>query len=223
MGLYLNIDILSQYDMIIFDCDGVLIDINLFKCEAFGEAVSHYPYYIVNNFVNHCKESFGVSRYVKFKEFLSRFANVPYRDEEYYILLNNYSKLCSKGYEVANLTPGCESLLMVLNNHSKELYIVSGSDEEELNQVFTKRDLSRYFNGIFGSPKTKLECTSIILDDTSSKKAVFIGDALSDMKTAKEKNIDFIYMSNFTVQSEEQDRLCREGAIITINTLEDLM
>lgn len=213
---------LSQYDIIIFDCDGVLIDVNLLKCEAFGKAVEGYSPDIVDNFVNHCRRTFGISRYVKFKEFLCEFAKEPFQKDKYNTLINNYSNICKEIYEYANITPGSENLLLELYKLNKKLFVASGSDEKELNDVFVNRNLSKYFSGIYGSPKTKLECTSIILRNYPSKKAVFIGDSLSDMKTAKQHNIDFIYMSEYTVQSEEQDLLCRNGAKLVINTLEDL-
>jgi phosphoglycolate phosphatase-like HAD superfamily hydrolase len=53
-------------------------------------------------------------------------------------------------------------------------------------------------------------------------KAVFIGDALSDMKTASELRLDCIYMASYSVQSKEKDLLCKEGANLVISTLEDL-
>lgn len=45
---------------------------------------------------------------------------------------------------------------------------------------------------------------------------------MSDKKTAKEHEIDFIYMSKYTVQSKEQELLCVNGAKLVISTLEDL-
>jgi phosphoglycolate phosphatase-like HAD superfamily hydrolase len=214
---------ISPYDIIIFDCDGVLIDINHLKSEAFGKAVEGYPPETVEDFVNYCKKTFGISRYVKFKEFFSDFAKEPYQEEKYNTLLINYATICKEIYTKANITPGCEKLLLELSNKNKEVYVASGSDEKELNEVFKNRNLSKYFRGIFGSPKTKLECVSIIIKNHPNKKAVLIGDALSDMKTAKELNIDFIYMSKYTVQSEDQDQRCRKGAEKVINTLEDLI
>lgn len=219
----MSLDLLSQYDFIIFDCDGVLMDTNLLKCKAFGQAVEGYPSHIVENFVNHCKNTFGISRYVKFKEFFSEFAKEPFQEEKYTIFLNKYANLCKEGYGFANLTPGCEHLLLELSNLNKNVYVASGSDEKELNEVFIDRNLREYFKGIYGSPKTKSECTSIILKSNANKKAVFIGDALSDMKCAKEHNIDFIYMSKFSIQSKEKDQLCREGAIKVIDILEELI
>jgi HAD superfamily hydrolase (TIGR01549 family) len=214
---------LCQYDIIIFDCDGVLIDVNLLKCQAFGKAVKGYSSDIVEDFINHCKKSFGISRYIKFKEFLNDFAKEPFQENKYYELLNNYATICKKIYGYADITPGTIELLLELTSQNKNLYVASGSDEKELNEVFIERKISKYFNGIYGSPKTKQECTSIILNNHPDKKAVFIGDALSDMKTASVHNIDFIYMSKFSVQSEEQDLVCRNGAKMVINTLKDLI
>lgn len=213
---------LSQYDVIIFDCDGVIIDVNQLKCEAFGKAVEGYSPEIVKEFIDHCKNTFGVSRYVKFKEFFSDFAKEPFQEDKYNMFLNNYSNICKEVYGYAEITPGTESLLFELLNQNKKIYVASGSDEKELNEVFMNRNLSKYFNGIYGSPKTKLECTSIILNNQPNERAVFIGDALSDMRTAKEHGIDFIYMSKYTVQSVEQDQICRNGAEMVVSSLEEL-
>jgi phosphoglycolate phosphatase-like HAD superfamily hydrolase len=215
--------LLDKYDVIIFDCDGVLLDVNLLKCEAFGKAVEDYPSAIIEDFVNYCKKTFGISRYVKFKAFLSDFAKEDFDENKYNNLLRNYAAICKEIYCIADITPSCEKLLFKLINDNKNLYVASGSDEEELNEAFNKRNLNNYFKKIYGSPKTKLECTSVILKYNINKRIVFIGDAISDMKTAKEYNIDFIYMSKYTVQSEKQDKLCREGAIKVIDTLEDLI
>jgi len=215
--------ILDSYDVVIFDCDGVLIDVNLLKCEAFGKAVEDYPTDIVNDFVKHCRNTFGVSRYVKFKEFFNDFAKEPFQKNKYNSFLSNYASICKEMYQYADITPGCENLLSQLFNANKMLYVASGSDEKELNEAFIGRNLNKYFNGIYGSPKAKTECTSMILDRNPNKKAVFIGDALADLKTAKEHNLDFIYMSKFTVQSDEKDQICRNEAKKVISILEELL
>lgn len=218
----MSVNLLNQYDVVIFDCDGVLIDINRLKCEAFGLAVNEYPAEIVDSFVIHCKETFGISRYVKFKEFFSDFANEAFQEQKYNRFLRTYSKICSQGYKDAELTPRCEQLLNHLYHLEKTLYVISGSDEAELNEVFTDRNLNKYFNGIFGSPKSKIEYTSHILEKHPYAKAVFIGDSFADMLAAQRNNIDFIYMYKFTMHSQAKDRQCRKGAKLTIRTLEDL-
>ncbi|MBD8071098.1 HAD family hydrolase [Bacillus sp. PS06] len=218
----MDLGILNNYDIIIFDCDGVIFDINNLKCEAFGKAIEGYQSNIVEGFVEHCKNTFGVSRYIKFKEFFKDFANEQFQEDKYNKFLKNYANLCKENYKIANITPYTENLLLELSRN-KKLYIASGSDEEELKEVFVNRNLSKHFSGIFGSPKTKLECASKILDNSSKRKAVFIGDAITDMKTARELDLDFIYMSRYTVQSEEQDLICQKEAKKVIGTFEDFM
>ncbi|UHA57901.1 HAD family hydrolase [Metabacillus litoralis] len=113
---------LDEYDIIIFDCDGVIIDINLLKCEAFGKAVQGYPVEIINEFVHYCKKTFGVSRYIKFKEFLSDFAREPFQEEKYRVLLKNYSNICKEIYDHAAITPDAKELLAELNRKIKIIY-----------------------------------------------------------------------------------------------------
>ncbi|MFT4414707.1 HAD family hydrolase [Fredinandcohnia humi] len=220
---YMSKYLVNNYDMIIFDCDGVLMNTNLLKCEAFGKAVEGYSEEIVNAFVENCKNTFGVSRYVKFKNFFSEFADESYDERKYNMYLNSYANICKEIYNFADITPGVIELLKELSDFNKYLFVASGSDEQELNEAFKSRGLSGFFKGIYGSPKSKLECVSLILNNHPHLKAVFIGDAISDLNTAKHYDMDFIYMSKYTVQSLEKDEICRGECTITINELSDLL
>jgi HAD superfamily hydrolase (TIGR01549 family) len=215
-------NLLDQYEIIIFDCDGVLIDINELKCEAFGKAVESYSSEIVDKFVHHCRNNFGISRYVKFKEFFSDFSNEPFNEEKYNDLVKRYASICKNFYKSAEITPGTEKLLSELSLNNKYIYVSSGSDENELKEVLSVRNLRKYFSGIYGSPKSKSECTSIILHKHPDKRAVFIGDSLADLRAAREHKIDFIYMSKFTAQTGDAEILCRDNAALNICTLEEL-
>ncbi|MED3793799.1 HAD family hydrolase [Niallia alba] len=214
---------LYDYDVVIFDCDGVLIDINEIKVTAFGEAISDdYQNDIVNAFVDHCKDSFGISRYVKFREFFNNFAKVPFNEEKYNQYLNIYSKLCFDAYKSAHITPGALSLLKELKQKGKRVYVASGSDEKELNVIFNLRNINMFFDGIYGSPRTKSQLVDEILKNDNNSKTIFIGDSYSDMKVAKEYNLDFIYMDKYTLQSLDKDKKCREYAKGVVETLANL-
>lgn len=215
--------ILEKYDVIIFDCDGVIIDSNSLKCEAFGKTVSDYPKNVVGNFVEHCRETFGISRYVKFKEFFHLFANEPFNEEKYQYFIERYGELCKQLYFEAELTSGVEYLLKFIKQIDKKTYIASGSDEKELVEVFKRRDLAKYFNAIYGSPKKKNECVLEILSNNPRKKVLFIGDAISDLYTAQEYSLDFIYMCKYSIQSKKFDELCRSESIMVINSFEDFI
>lgn len=216
-------DLLNKYDIFIFDCDGVIFDVNLLKVSAFGQVVSEYPEQIVNEFVEYCKNSFGISRYIKFRDFFHKFSKEEFVNAKYDQFLIRYGDICKKIYSEKSLTPGSKELLIDLSRLDKKLFVVSGSDQNELNDVFLNNNLNVFFNYIYGSPKTKVECTEEIIRQYPNKKIAFIGDAVADMKTAKTFNLDFIYMTGFTVQSKELDEQCKKEAKIIINTLEDLI
>lgn len=213
---------LSDYDVIIFDCDGVLIDINELKCHAFSKAVENYPKHVREAFVQFCRNSFGISRYEKFKKFFSDYAKISFDQQEYERLIDKYADICKKDYLECDLTEGCLDLLKRLDATKINLFVASGSDENELNEVFEKRNLYKYFKKIYGSPQTKVDAISEILEGYRPRRALFIGDAQSDMMAAKYYNMDFIYMEQYTIQSEQQDSLCKRNAIQTIRNLKEL-
>lgn len=218
----MNKNMLANYNIIIFDCDGVILDVNNLKSDAFGKVVSHYPALVVESFVEHCRNTFGVSRYVKFEEFFTLFAKEPYNEKLYRKFLSDYAQLCQDIYTNANMTLGALELLTQLNFSNKKLYVASGSDEKELNNAFAEKGLIKYFTKVYGSPKTKLECVENILKEYNKSEVVFIGDAISDMKAANSVGIDFIYMTEYSVQSSAQDIICKHGAKLVVNSLEEL-
>lgn len=213
---------LNKYDVIIFDCDGVLMDVNDKKAEAFGKAVSGYPQPVIDSFVDYCKNSFGESRYVKFNKFFKEFLKKEFDEEEYNNFLLCYATECRKIYMHAPLTPGCWDILKVLKARGKHLYVASGSDEHELNEVLDKKGIKKYFNHIFGSPRTKKEAVDIILQKHAAKRIVLIGDALSDMKTSKSCDTNFIYMKKYSIHSRENHTLCQKEATYEIQDLREL-
>ena len=60
---------LTKYNTIIFDCDGVILNSNFKKIEAYRNAALEYGASSVQaeELVNHHIELTGISRYIKFK------------------------------------------------------------------------------------------------------------------------------------------------------------
>jgi len=74
------------------------------------------------------------------------------------------------------------------------LYIVSATPEGEMHEIARRRDLTKYFVRIYGSPKTKAECIREILAETGASpgEALFVGDAPNDWQAAHETNVRFV-------------------------------
>ena len=208
---------------IIFDCDGVLFDSNRLKTQAFREILADYPEADVEEFITYHKTHGGISRYVKLRYFLTEILQTSVDEAQLAVLLREFGHACRRLYQKALLTPGCITLLTKLYGQIP-LYIASGSDEAELRQVFEERELAHFFNGIYGSPKTKSDCIAEISSNLgSATKILLVGDAQSDWKAARQANLSFIFMAGF---SDAADFMCKKAQtenFPVISTLEELL
>ena len=66
----MNIDV-NRYKTLIFDCDGVILDSNRLKTQAFFEASKRYGKRAATKLVEYHLENGGVSRFKKFEYFFS--------------------------------------------------------------------------------------------------------------------------------------------------------
>ncbi|WP_436373772.1 HAD family hydrolase [Cytobacillus sp. BC1816] len=216
--------ILTGYDIVIFDCDGVLVDSNKKKSDAFIDVISDYPVELVTKFIEYHKNNGGISRYKKFEYFITNILNENFNEELYNSFLQQYSHLSRELYKEVELTPGTLALLKKLAKERKDTFIASGSDEKELNEAFESKGIKKYFNKIYGSPTSKEVIIKNIKNKYSSgKNFVLIGDSYKDFEAAFLNKIDFIYMGQFSEQSIELKEKSQQNAIFVVNNLEELL
>ncbi|WP_102385316.1 HAD family hydrolase [Vibrio cyclitrophicus] len=185
--------LLSSYQVYIFDCDGVILDSNELKINAmknslkanFSESES------IEQCVEYFRNNFGKSRFHHVSYFLEEILKVNREEREVFekSILKNFSDQCRTLYLSAEITPG---FLEYLKQCNGKKYIASGSEQNELRDVFAKRGLDKYFDGIFGSPAAKVENVRHILELEQTNNAVMYGDALSDLYAAKDNNCHFV-------------------------------
>ena len=208
---------------VIFDCDGVLLNSNALKTQAFREILATYPQESVDNFIAYHQRQGGVSRYVKLRAFFTDFLQIPVDEAKLKQLLYAFGNSCQRLYQKADLTPSCLTILETLHRQVP-LYVASGSDETELKQVFAQRGLDKFFQGIYGSPKTKQACVSeILLTLRSQEGIIFVGDAESDWRTAKAAGINFVFMAKFSDAANFMLEKAKTEKFPVINSLEDLL
>ena len=58
---------IDDYDVFIFDCDGVILDSNILKSEAFEHALTLEDKSDVERLIQYHKDNGGISRYEKFR------------------------------------------------------------------------------------------------------------------------------------------------------------
>ncbi|WP_027875193.1 HAD family hydrolase [Spongiibacter marinus] len=190
---------ISQYKTLVFDCDGVVLDSNKVKTAAFYEASKHYGLECANKLIEYHVANGGVSRYAKFRYFLTEIVGKSeVCDAELRELLGKFSSAVKSGL----LTCGVAEKLAELRDKTPDStwLIVSGGDQAELREVFKKRNIARYFNGgIYGSPDTKEQILAReIRANNIRQPALFLGDSKYDAKVAVEASIDFVFMTQWT-------------------------
>lgn len=195
---------LSDYRSLVFDCDGVLLDSNRVKTDAFYQAALPFGESAANALVTYHVANGGVSRYRKFEYFLSGI--VRHEDmEPLNELLSRYAERVREGLLACRVADGLGELRSALPKSN--WMIVSGGDQGELREVFEARGLSHYFSGgIFGSPTDKqeillreLNCGNLVLP------AVFLGDSRYDYESAMKFGLDFVFISQWTEFSGWQE------------------
>jgi phosphoglycolate phosphatase-like HAD superfamily hydrolase len=213
---------IANYDVYIFDCDGVILDSNQLKIDAMQcalESITTDPKK-VDICVDYFRNNFGRSRFHHVDIFIEQFLQLD-KNVEVNIkqkLLNAYSTQCKALYLLADLTPG---FLDFIDTLTGKKYIASGSEQNELRDVFRKRDLDKYFDDIYGSPTKKSDLVSDILVLTETNNAIMFGDAISDLEAAQLNNIDFIaYIPFSNVAKSLADRSVSLGCRVTSDWIE---
>lgn len=214
----------SDYDVVIFDCDGVILNSNTLKIEAMRNAL--FSVKLAEVEVEKCTaffaENFGKSRFYHIDYFANHLLNIKEESVEQFKtqLLANYSQQCKSLYLVADVTP---FIIALMNKSAATHYVASGSEQEELRSVFKQRQLDSHFNAIYGSPDKKTDLVTRILNKHPKAKAVMIGDAVSDLEAAKDNNIDFIFYRPLSNVKEKMNTLCRQFNYPSIDSFKEVL
>lgn len=220
---------LQQYSTIIFDCDGVVLDSNQIKTEAFRSAAEPYGSIAADALVAHHVANGGVSRYKKFSTFIEAILPeyapnaVAGKDgPNIEQLLSNYAKSVRAGLMSCAIADGLEALRAA--TPQARWLIISGGDEEEIRQIFAKRGIAQLFDGgIFGSPDTKDQILAREIESgTIRKPGLFLGDSHYDYTAASAANLDFVFIHGWT-ELPNWNRFVVNTRIRTVSKLIDLL
>lgn len=210
--------LLSEYELYIFDCDGVILDSNQLKIEAMKNSLEGYfsDNDLITKCVDYFRNNFGKSRFHHVGHFLDSILIIEdeKRSEIERCILSDFSKQCSIKYLEAQLTP---DFMSFLDKCKGKRYVASGSEQSELREVFVQRGLNTHFDGVFGSPTPKAELIRNILKKENNTNAVMFGDAESDMLSAQQNNIDFVFYTPYSNVKDKMIEQCHFHQHLVIN------
>ena len=184
---------IENFQAILFDFDGVLCECMHVKTEAFVQLFEEFDEEIVKKVVNHHIKHGGISRYKKIEHYYSEFLNEKISEEKLNKIAQKFSDLVVKKVIESEYVKGAKEFL---EKYFKkiDMYVISGTPEDELKKIVKSRKMEKYFKGVYGSPITKPEHINKIIDENNyqNSKVLYIGDSYSDYKAAKTADIPFL-------------------------------
>ena len=212
---------LSLYDYAVFDCDGVILDSNRLKTEAFARALEGDSEKYIDKMIAYHKANGGVSRYKKFRYYFQEIN--PHEDVEKNAkkAISRFAEIVYEGLMKCDYITGAVDFIKQVKEKGLQLFVVSGSDQEELREVFSKRGIASLFIAIYGSPFTKIEnMNKVIAKVDAQKRGIFFGDSRSDLEAAEKFGLDFVFVKGVS-EWREGDRLTRIKGFLSIKDFQE--
>lgn len=190
----------------VFDCDGVVLDSNIVKTEAYARVAKTLGATDAQAqaLVDYHVKLGGISRYHKFEWYLKEVLHQPVTDAALQALLDGFSKELEIGLMACEVAQGLTDLRKLTSKTN--WLILSGGDQEEIRALFAKRTvetdekLERLFDGgLFGSPDNKdTVLAREIANGNITLPALFLGDSKYDHEAAVRAGLDFVFLSDWT-------------------------
>lgn len=188
---------LGPYQAWLLDCDGVILDSNAIKTEAFYELARPYGEDVAQAFVDHHRRHGGVSRFVKVK-YLHEELLGDADEERIREGVEAYGRIVRERLATCREAPGLRDFL---GNIPAGTYraVISGGLQDEVRSVLQTRGLASYFDDVFGSPRKKAAIFESLADaGRLAQRAVYLGDSRYDFEVARDFGVDFVFVYGMT-------------------------
>jgi phosphoglycolate phosphatase-like HAD superfamily hydrolase len=216
-----SIDIHKPFTTVVFDCDGVILDSNRIKTDAFRSVALRFGADVAEALVQFHVQHGGVSRYRKFEHLLVNILGQAGDERDVVTLARAYGECVYRELLQCDIAPGLHELRKATAD--KAWMVVSGGDEIELRSVFKARGLDVLFErGVHGSPATK----DVILQrelssDNLKRPALFVGDSRYDHEAAQRAGLQFVFVHGWS-EFQGWQAYCAARQIPIIEKLADL-
>ncbi len=179
--------------VIFFDFDGVLVESNNIKTEAYARLFQPEGPEVMNQVVNYHLQNGGVSRFDKIRYVYREILKRPLTDAKFQQLCDNFADIVIDAVVEA---PYVDGALEFLREHSEKYrcFVTSATPQEEVEKIIAQRGMARFFKNIYGAPTAKKDAVRVTLEKEKVKpaQALYVGDALSDYRAASENGVFFV-------------------------------
>ena len=188
---------LSKIKILIYDFDGVICQSVNIKTEAFRELYKHQSKDKIEEFIVFHYEHGGVSRFKKIEHMETKILKKKKSMKDINELAMKFSESVKDKVINSDYVDGADHFIKK-NSELFKQYICTGTPDDEINKIVEGKHITKYFDGVYGSPATKVEIIERILKQNKidSDKVIFFGDALTDYKAAMITGCKFIGIKN---------------------------
>lgn len=181
----------------LFDCDGVILNSNEIKNDAFLKIAEEINHFNPIGYYNWCSMNNGISRQIKLKKLIDSMDSSLL---DLSVLIERYSELVLDKLLNCEITPKLDVIKDIDQNNGISWGMISGGNQDEIISVLTKKGVGNYFDfGIYGNPKNKFE---IFEDNFKAYKNEFnftyFGDSEYDYNFAEKMELNFVFVSDWS-------------------------
>lgn len=186
---------IEEYKTIVFDCDGVLLNSNKIKVQAYYDVAKHMggTDAQAQAFVEYHIAQGSFPRNGKIKFYLEHIVQQEETAALMQQYLDTFDQILDKSLMDCELAAGLMDLKKQ-NKHARWM-VLSGGDQVGLRQLFKRRDLAQHFEcGIFGGPEIK---ENVLAREKANGNilfpALFVGDSKYDHQASTGAGLDFVF------------------------------
>lgn len=182
-------------DLIVFDCDGVLLDSMPAKIESFRQWVPEQHVDKREAFMELVMAGFGKARSYHIRYFYEQILETSVSDEFIDGEVARFTAICEPLCASAPWRKGSKVFVQTCREAGIPLYVLSGTPQKPLEDMLESTGGTPLFDVIIGSPPAKPESLTRILSETSTPahRTVFVGDANADQEAAFYVGAHFVY------------------------------
>jgi HAD superfamily hydrolase (TIGR01549 family) len=182
-----------EISTIVFDFDGVLVESVSAKGEAFQALYADDGPEIQQQVLDYHLANGGVSRFDKIRYFENELMGRAVDEEAVVTIADRFGALVEEKVIRSDWVAGAEAFLKSAKGRAA-IYVASATPQKELERIIKKREMTDYFDGIYGSPMKKAEHISNLIASEGMEPSdmVMVGDTMSDLSAAQSTGIHFI-------------------------------
>jgi phosphoglycolate phosphatase-like HAD superfamily hydrolase len=176
---------------IIFGVDGTILDTQDAKATIFSQYLNELWQVSLDKARDYWFRTVGGPRRSKFEFFYKQKFQKSLSDEEYRELDREFGNRLKSTYQICNLIPGATEALVFARNRFDKTFAITGTTQEEIDEAFEYRNISKYFDKVYGTSEALPDKKAHLQDITlrfKPRPLVLVSHSKEDIQVGKEFN-----------------------------------